>query len=139
MTRETSAGVVLFTAGPPRRFLLLHYPSGHWDFVKGRIESGESARQAAVRETAEETGITDIRFVGGFERQIAYTFQRGGRAVRKRVIFYLAETKNVEVRISHEHLDYIWMSHADAMRRVTFGNARRILADAQRHISGASA
>ena len=36
MIEETSAGIVLFRKEESKiLFLLLHYPSGHWDFVKG--------------------------------------------------------------------------------------------------------
>ena len=37
MIEETSAGIVLFRKENLKNlFLLLHYPSGHWDFVKGK-------------------------------------------------------------------------------------------------------
>ena len=42
MIEETSAGIVLFRREESKiLFLLLHYPSGHWDFVKGKIEKNE--------------------------------------------------------------------------------------------------
>jgi len=39
MRKETSAGAVLLcdTSGK-NEFLLLNYPQGHWDFVKGKME-----------------------------------------------------------------------------------------------------
>ena len=68
MIEETSAGIVLFRKeGSKKLFLLLHYPSGHWDFVKGKMEQGESTHQTAIREAQEETGITDIKFVENFD------------------------------------------------------------------------
>ena len=58
MIEETSAGIVLFRKEESKiLFLLLHYPSGHWDFVKGKMEQEESTHQTAVRETKEEIGI----------------------------------------------------------------------------------
>ena len=75
---ERSAGIILFRKeGNKKLFLLLHYPSGHWDFVKGRIEKGEDEMQAAIRETREETGIIDINFIEGFKEKIHYTYQIG--------------------------------------------------------------
>ena len=59
MIEETSAGIVIFRRENSKiLFLLLHYPSGHWDFVKGKMEKGESVQQTAIRETKEETGIS---------------------------------------------------------------------------------
>ena len=131
MIREMSAGVVLFRRSNSRiLFLLLHYPSGHWDFVKGKMEAGETALQTALRETAEETGITDVSFVDDFEEWIRYSFQHDGELIYKKVVFFLAETGTDSIQISHEHLDYTWLEYDEAMRKTTFENARRVLAGA---------
>lgn len=52
----TSYGVLIFNEHGQ---LLLAHATGqkHWDIPKGAAEEGESARQAAVREVHEETGI----------------------------------------------------------------------------------
>ena len=128
MIEETSAGIVLFRKEDSEiLFLLLHYPSGHWGFVKGKMEEGETTHQTAIRETQEETGITDIIFLDDFEEWIEYNFQFQGELVHKRVVFFLAETKTKEISISHEHLDYTWMNYQTAMEKTTFGNAKSIL------------
>jgi len=66
--KERSAGFVVFTEREDgkRLYLLLHYPSGHWDFPKGHVEEGESEIRAALRELREETGLTDVEVVFGF-------------------------------------------------------------------------
>lgn len=128
MIEETSAGVVLFRRENSKNlFLLLNYPSGHWDFVKGKMEEGETTHQTAIRETREETGITDIVFLDDFEEWIKYNFQYHGELVNKKVVFFLAETKTEQVIISHEHLDYIWADYETAMEKTTFDNAKSIL------------
>ncbi len=89
MIEETSSGVVLFRKENEKiLFLLLHYPSGHWDFVKGKMESGESPRVTAIRETKEETGIIDVKFLDYFEEWIQYNFQFEGELVQKKVVFF---------------------------------------------------
>ena len=132
MIEETSAGIVLFRKeGSKILFLLLHYPSGHWDFVKGKMEKGESTHETAIREAREETGITDITFLENFEEWIKYDFQYQGELVHKKVVFFLAETKTKEVKISHEHLDYTWMDYNTSMEKTTFDNAKTVLTRAQ--------
>lgn len=131
MIEETSAGIVLFRRENDRiLFLLLHYPSGHWDFVKGKMEKGETPHETAIRETKEETGITDVTFLDNFEEWIQYNFQFEGELVNKKVVFFLAETKSKDVEISHEHLDYTWMDYLTAMDKTTFDNAKTVLTKA---------
>ena len=132
MIEETSAGIVLFRKENSKiLFLLLHYPSGHWDFVKGKMEKGESTHQTAIRETKEETGITDITFLENFEEWIEYNFQYKGELVHKKVVFFLAETKTKEIKISHEHLDSTWEDYNTSMEKTTFDNAKTVLTRAQ--------
>ena len=136
MIEETSAGIVLFRKEESKiLFLLLHYPSGHWDFVKGKMEHGESTHQTAVRETKEETGITDITFVENFEEWIEYNFKYQGELVQKKVVFFLAETKTEEIKISHEHSGYTWMDYNSSMEKTTFDNAKTVLTKAQKLLS----
>ena len=136
MIEETSAGIVLFRKEESKiLFLLLHYPSGHWDFVKGKMEQEESTHQTAVRETKEETGITDITFVENFEEWIQYNFKYQGELVQKKVVFFLAETKTKEVKISHEHSGYTWMDYNSSMEKTTFDNAKTVLTKAERLLS----
>ena len=136
MIEETSAGIVLFRREDSKNlFLLLHYPSGHWDFVKGKMEKGESTHETAIRETKEETGITDVNFIDDFEEWIEYNFQYQKELVHKKVVFFLAETTTKEVNISHEHLDYTWMDYNTAMEKTTFDNAKTVLTKAQMLLS----
>jgi len=132
MIEETSAGIILFRKEDAKiLFLLLHYPSGHWDFIKGKLEEGESTHETAIREAKEETGITDITFLENFEEWIKYDFQYQGELVHKKVVFFLAETKTKEVMISHEHLDYTWMDYNTSMEKTTFDNAKTVLTRAK--------
>lgn len=133
MKKERSAGVVVCMEKPDgNRFLLLNYPTGHWDFVKGKIEKGETLHQTAVRETKEETGISDLEFVEGFEEKINYNFQFEGELIQKEVIFFLAKTKTDTVNVSHEHLDYTWLDYENALEKVTYQNAKNILSKANK-------
>ncbi|MGQ0639081.1 MAG: bis(5'-nucleosyl)-tetraphosphatase [Nitrososphaerota archaeon] len=128
MIEERSAGAVLLSETPSGRvFLLLNYPSGHWDFVKGNIEDGETLLQTVLREIKEETGIVDVEFVNGFEDKIEYHYQRDGDIVHKEVVFFLAKTKTTGVKISHEHLGFVWLSFNDALKKLTYKNAQNVL------------
>ncbi len=127
MLEERSAGTILYQEFPTgKMYLLLNYPSGHWDFVKGNIEKGENFRQTVVREVREETGITDIDFVDGFEDKVEYHYQRDGKVIHKEVVFFLASTKTNDVVLSHEHRDYIWLNFNDALKKLTYKTAQKL-------------
>lgn len=57
---QTAGGVVL---GPSGLVLVVNQHGNSWSLPKGHIEHGEDARQAAVREIQEESGIQEITFV----------------------------------------------------------------------------
>jgi len=131
MQKEVSAGIILYNDLNGRKeFLVLKYPGGHWDFVKGKIENSEEPKQTAIRETQEETGIVDVEFIDGFYEEISYTFYVKNEEIGKKVIFYLGKTKSTDVLLSHEHIDFVWLDFEDAMEKITYDNAKRILVKA---------
>ncbi|MGI0102428.1 MAG: bis(5'-nucleosyl)-tetraphosphatase [Nitrosotalea sp.] len=128
MIEERSAGAILYRESPSGKlYLLLNYPSGHWDFVKGNIEKGETFKQTTLREIREETGIVDVSFVEGFENKMEYHYQRDGELVHKEVVYFLAKTTTEHVEISHEHLGFIWLKFNDAMKKLTYKTAQSLL------------
>ena len=137
MREQKSAGIVLFrNASNKSEFLLLNYPQGHWDFVKGKVEEGETPHETALRETKEETGISDIKFIDGFEESVEYDFRFKNEDIHKTVVFFLAKTNEKNVRLSHEHNDYIWLEYNDALKKTTFENAKNVLSKANEFLSG---
>ena len=128
MLEERSAGAILYQETPSDRlYLLLNYPSGHWDFVKGNIEEGEMLKETVLREIKEETGISDVNFVDGFEDKIEYYYQRDGELVHKEVFFFLAKTNTNHVKLSHEHLNFTWLKFNDALQKLTYKTAQNLL------------
>ena len=128
MQKEVSAGIILYNNDNDQiQFLVLKYPGGHWDFVKGKMENSEEPKQTAIRETKEETGIIDVEFIDGFNEEISYTFYVKNKEINKKVIFYLGKTKSTEIVLSHEHLDFAWLNFKDAIERITYENAERVL------------
>ena len=132
---ERSAGAVLFSdTGSVRKYLLLKYPAGHWDFPKGNMEKGETEGQTVLREVNEETGLDNVKLIDGFRRKIEYFYRRERKSVHKEVVFLLAETKKEEVRLSFEHQAYGWFSFQEALKNVTYNNSRRTLLQAEKYL-----
>ena len=127
MLNEKSCGAVVYFKNSEVKYLLLQYEAGHWDFVKGNVEEGETEQETTVRELREETGLVDARFVDGFKERISYFYKRQGATVYKEVVFFLMETKTTNVRISFEHIGFDWLPYESAMRKLSFKNARDVL------------
>jgi bis(5'-nucleosidyl)-tetraphosphatase len=134
MPSEKSCGAVIFKANGNRKYLLLHYEGGHWDFVKGHIERNETEQDTVRRETKEETGLTDLKFFDGFREPIAYYYRRAGKTVYKEVVFYLLEATTESVRLSREHVGFEWMSYDGAYARLTYKNAKDTLRKAHGYL-----
>ena len=135
MINEISAGIVFFRSVlSENHFLLLNYPQNHWDFVKGKIEKNEEPRETARREAEEETGITDFKFIDGFEECIEYDFRFKNEVIHKKVIFFLAKTDTKEIRLSDEHFDSTWLGYNDALKKITHENAKNVLIKANKFL-----
>ncbi|MBF0564432.1 MAG: NUDIX domain-containing protein [Nitrospirae bacterium] len=56
-------------------YLLIRHVKGvHWAFPKGHANEDEKAIEAAKRELAEKTGITDYSIIGDITFREQYTF-----------------------------------------------------------------
>ncbi len=137
---EISAGTIVFRKEAGKiMYLLLHYENKetkrkHWDFPKGHIEKGETLKQTALRELEEETGIKDAELVEGFKEAVSYFFKRQDKLISKKVVFFLAETKQPDVIISFEHIGYKWLPYEEALGQTTFKNAKQVLEKADKFI-----
>lgn len=128
MIHEKSCGIVVYSEkNGEKKFLILHYPSGHFDFPKGHMEKDEEERETAKRELQEETGIENCELDEEFRERMEYTYERGDVTYHKEVIFFLGKTDMKEIKISHEHQGFRWLSYEESLKILTFENARRIL------------
>ena len=101
--------------------------AGHWDFVKGNVEPNESEKDTVLRELQEETGIADAKFVEGFKEKVEYFYRRQGATIHKEVVFYLIETQTEKVKLSFEHIGFVWLDYQHSKERLNFNNAKNVL------------
>jgi len=136
MPLEKSAGAIVFRKENKKiKYLLIQYGRGHWEFPRGLIEKRESLEEAAQREIKEEAGIKDIQFFLGFKEWIKFFFKLKGKTIMKIATFLLAETKTKKVKLSYEHKDYAWLEYQEALKQLTFKNAKEILKKANDFLS----
>jgi len=136
--QERSAGAIIFREeGGKELFLLLQYQKGYWDLVKGNIEKDEAPKETMIREVKEETGITDLRIIVGFQEKINWFYRdKNGNTIYKEVIYFLAETHQKDVKISWEHIGFIWLDFENAHQKLTYKNAKDLLKKANDFLKG---
>jgi bis(5'-nucleosidyl)-tetraphosphatase len=141
--REISAGIIVFRKtqdGP--KFLILYHGGNYWNFPKGHIESEEKSLATAFRETKEEAGISsrDLRLIPNFKTYERFYFKKAGQPIFKIVIFYLAETRTKDVKISEEHHGYGWFLFRDAQRILgKYRDSQKVLSQAYHFLRPPSA
>ncbi len=119
MPKIISAGIIIFRKTPEGpKFLLLYHGHGYWNFAKGKMEISERSWQTALREVREETGLksNELKFIENFKTYERFFLTRGKEKVLKIVILYLAETRQPQITVSHEHEGYGWFSFNDAKK-----------------------
>jgi bis(5'-nucleosidyl)-tetraphosphatase len=150
---EKSVGAVVFRKEDDKiYYLLLNYGelkngNYHWSFAKGHVEEGEIEEETMRREVSEETGINDLKIIGGFRESNRYFYHARGKERQERkqsgrktfiiksVIYFLAETKTKEIKISEEHIGFVWLAYKEAMEKITFKNSKKILENANRFLA----
>ncbi len=138
---EVSVGAVLFrhTLQGVREYLLLQYPSGHFDFAKGHVETGETELDTLRRETVEETGLDQIEVINRRMSIRYFYIAKGNEEVKRRaagrglwifkeVHFYPARVApDAPVTLSDEHTGSVWLPYAEAVEKATFENAKNLI------------
>ena len=99
--------------------------AGEWCQIAGKIEEGETAWQAALRELEEETGLKPESFYSG---DICEQFYEADRdAISIAPVFVAFINNSATVSLNHEHSEYRWLSFHEAREMVAFGGQRRVL------------
>lgn len=136
--RPVSVLVVIHT--PDLRILLLERAAhpGYWQSVTGSQEAGETLRDTALREVAEETGIVappdallDWRQTHTYEIFPEWRHRYAPGVTRNTEhVFSLEVPDGTPVRIAtDEHLGYCWLSGESAAAKVfSWSNRDAILA-----------
>ena len=111
-----SAGVVIVRRDADAWRCLLLRAYRDWDFPKGEIDAGESPLDAAIREAAEETSLSELSFDWGEACCDTAPYSRG-----KVARYFLARVTGGQVKLGinpvlgkPEHHEFRWVILQDA-------------------------
>lgn len=93
---------------------------GKWCFPGGKIEDGETPREAAVREVNEETGLK-VKV-----RESGQNFTAEGELGEWKIYPFLMSDHGGEVELNHESSEYIWLGKDEIEEYNTLGDMQAI-------------
>lgn len=131
MLNDFSCGVIPYRVNRDgvREFLLIQHNAGHWAFPKGHPEKGETDLQAATRELAEETGLTEVEIDPHqpFDEHYRFT-KKSGKQVHKHVVYFLGKitTEQPVVLQEQEVSAFAWGDAEQTRQRITFDEGRAL-------------
>ena len=116
MAKILSAGVIPARLTPSGWRLLVLRAFRNWDFPKGVVDPGEDPKAAAIRETAEETTVSNLDFAFGDGYRETLPYARG-----KIARYYLAVTDEERITLPvsaelgrAEHDEWRWVDFTEA-------------------------
>lgn len=93
-----------------------------WQSVAGKIESGETASETAIRELKEETGLNPINmFVAD---HVSRFYETHGDRINLVPVFGI-EVDSDEVNLSEEHIDCKWVSIDEALDKLIWSGQKK--------------
>ena len=100
---------------------------GSWETVHGHIEAGERPAEAALRELAEETGLTPLRLYNVSRVELFYQHRTDEVALVP--VFAAFVAYEAAVHLGAEHDRFEWLSVVDGGSRFAWPRERRALED----------
>src|SRR5690625_1137348 len=129
----TAGGGLIFRDGPGKKEpeVLLIFRRGVWDLPKGKQEQNETIEECAVREVAEETGVSKLPRIISPLIQTYHEYERGDVRYGKTTYWYAMRLPFEEASFAPEEKEGIkkveWHALQTAKDRVGFDNLRDVL------------
>ena len=129
VVREPTAGGIVFRRKDNKvEILMIQDSKSRWTIPKGHIEPGETARQTAVREITEETGLATMKVINWLGK-INFRYRRANRLVLMTTdIFLVQATGNTdEIKPEKWMKSISWLTAADALDKIEYEDIGKLI------------
>lgn len=137
IVREPTAGGIVFRRNKKNEIeiLLIQDAKDRWTIPKGHIEEGETAQQTAVREIAEEAGLSETEVIGWLGK-IHFRYRRINTLVMMTTQIYLVRAKgNTNSIQKEEWMNGIkWFTFQEALDKIEYEDIGKLMLLAMRRI-----
>lgn len=138
IVREPTAGGIVFRMTADNRdieILLIQDSKNRWTIPKGHIEPGETAKQTAVREIGEESGLKNVDVLAWLGK-IHFKYRRLEKLVLMTTQVYLVQSLDKNERPTKEKwMNGIrWFSFADALDAIEYADIEKLMLIAKKKI-----
>ena len=138
IVREPTAGGIVFRMTPDQRdieILLIQDSKDRWTIPKGHIEPGETAKQTAVREIGEESGLKNVDVLAWLGK-IHFKYRRLDKLVLMTTQVYLVQSLDKNERPTKEKwMNGIrWFSFGEALDAIEYADIEKLMLIAKKKI-----
>ena len=128
--REYTAGGVVFRRVADKvDILMIQDRLGRWTIPKGHVEEGETLEQTALREVAEETGLTEYK-LGEKLDKLHFFYRKEGKLIFMTTHVYLMEaignTDAVVAEDSEGIVDAKWFDSGEALGLIEYKDTEKL-------------
>lgn len=136
--REPTAGGIVFRPSSDQKdieILLIQDSKGRWTIPKGHIEPGETAKQTAIREIGEESGLFHIQILTWLGK-INFQFRRFDQLVLMTTQIFLARAlDDAETPTKEQWMKGIkWLKFNDAIAAIEYEDIEKLMLIAKNKI-----
>lgn len=138
VVREPTAGGIVFRidkTGKDIEILLIQDSKGRWTIPKGHIEKGETAKQTAIREIGEESGLFHIQVLSWLGK-IHFQYRRVDKLVLMTTQIYLVRAMDdAEKPTKEQWMKGIkWFKFSDAINAIEYEDIEKLMLVAKNKI-----
>lgn len=138
IVREPTAGGIVFRMTPDQKdieILLIQDSKNRWTIPKGHIEPGETAKQTAVREIGEESGLKHVDVLTWLGK-IHFKYRRMEKLVLMTTQVYLVQSLDKNEHPTKEKwMNGIrWFGFSEALDAIEYADIEKLMLIAKKRI-----